>query len=80
MLFEQIFKQPCENEDQPGGRILNTLEVKTIFSTMLPIFAIHRRLLRDLFRLQATWNEDNLIGKVYFDHVSLLSDFELTLT
>ncbi|CAG7838459.1 unnamed protein product [Allacma fusca] len=72
MNIVKIFKEPCEKEDQTGGRILNTQEIKTIFSTMLPIYSLHRRLLRDLFQLQTKWNEENLIGKIYFDYAGEL--------
>ncbi|CAL8111532.1 unnamed protein product [Orchesella dallaii] len=65
MMIVKHFKEPCEKDDQAGGRILDTQEVKTIFGPILPIFSLHRRMLRDLFLLLEKWNEENLIGEIY---------------
>lgn len=45
-------------------------EVKTIFGPILPIYSLHRRMLRDLFQLLVNWNEENLIGEIYVKYVS----------
>lgn len=73
MCFEQNFKEPCEKINENGERILDPREVKTIFNTILPIYALHRSLLRDLVQLLFPWSEENLIGKVYYDHVSIFT-------
>lgn len=73
LISMQNFKEPCENEGQSGGRILDTQEVKTIFGPILPIYSLHRKMLRDLFRLLENWNEDNLIGKIFVDYVRSLA-------
>lgn len=66
----QNFKEPCEKDDQAGGKILDTQEVKTIFGPILPIYSLHRRMLRDLFQLLENWNDENLIGQIYVKYVS----------
>lgn len=51
---------------------MDTQEVKTIFGPILPIYSLHRRMLRDLFQLLENWNDENLIGQIYVKYVSFI--------
>jgi hypothetical protein len=60
--------------------LLTPLEVKTIFSPILPIYSLHRRILRDMIKVLETWTEESLTGEIYVKYVSQNPEVSLART
>ncbi|XP_035715238.1 protein ECT2 isoform X2 [Folsomia candida] len=65
MHIIKLFKGPCEANDQKAGRILTPLEIKHIFGPILPIYELHKRILRDMLHILENYSDDSLIGQIY---------------
>ncbi|PIK38058.1 hypothetical protein BSL78_25104 [Apostichopus japonicus] len=64
-----VFKEPLEQE-QTGGPILAKGDIKTIFSKIPDICAVHQRLKVDLEELLRNFSEEKSIGAIIVKHAN----------
>jgi len=60
---------PLEAEDQPGGPLLASAEIKVIFGNIPAITEVHGKILEDFTIMARNW-KDNSIGRIFLKHVS----------
>lgn len=64
----QIFREPLRNHQLPG-QFPNDIELKTMFDGLLPIIAVHEKILNELEPVVKNWKAENEIGKIFQAHV-----------
>ncbi|XP_063700471.1 protein ECT2 isoform X1 [Culicoides brevitarsis] len=66
----KVFKEPLEKmlEENPEDSLLNSTELKGIFSNFLPIYEVHMKMLNMLKDIHSNWVEDCLIGQIIIKH------------
>lgn len=63
-----LFKVPLENPEL-GEPILDATEIKVIFGNLVPIYEVHKRMLKDLERtIELDWKESYSIGRIFVNH------------
>ena len=64
---------PLENDNQPGGQLLDPQDIRYIFGNLPPIHEVHNKLKSDLIQLSQRWSENPSIGNILLKHVSCFS-------
>ncbi|KAI7692918.1 hypothetical protein SSS_05543 [Sarcoptes scabiei] len=63
----KIFREPLRNHQLPG-QFPNDIELKTMFDGLLPIIAVHEKILNELEPVVKNWKAENEIGKIFQAH------------